>query len=183
MFPRNFQKIDKLFIPPVAAEIAGVGRHLDVILATDPQVFVVWAKCTFALETLYCVSVAFPKLSILAMYLRIFNKRPYRVISYLIGAVIIAAAIAGVITSLASCRPLSARWDITKLESHCINLVAFWQGMSVPNIATDLVMLVLPMPPIWQLHLPKSQKIALTGVLILGSLYADPLDLFWVYTE
>lgn len=130
------------------------------------------------------MSVAFPKLSVLAMYLRFFITRPYRVISYLTGAVIVAAAIAGVITSLSSCRPFSARWDMERLDTSCINVVRFWQGMSVPNIATDLVILILPMPVIWQLKLPKSQKIALTGVLILGSLYGNPLHfssaLYWM---
>lgn len=45
--------------------------------------------------------------------------------------------------------------------------------MSVPNIVTDLIMLLLPMPVIWRLKLPTKQKIALTGVFLLGSLY-DP---------
>lgn len=126
---------------------------------------------------MYCVTVACPKLSILAMYLRIFVERRHRVITYLTGAVIIAAAIAGVITSLASCRPFSARWDMTKFESSCINAARFWQGMSVPNIATDLVMLILPMPAVWHLQMPKSQRTALTGVFLLGSLYDGPLHL------
>lgn len=147
---------------------------MDVLLAKNPHVFAVLVKCIIALEPLYCVCVAFPKLSILAMYLRIFVTRPPRVISYLTGAVITAAAIAGVITSLLSCRPFSARWDMTRFESSCINSLRFWQGMSAPNIATDLVMLFLPMPAIWQLQMPKSQKIALTGVFLLGSLYGYP---------
>jgi hypothetical protein len=165
-----YQNTDELFTLPVGVKYGGIGRHLDVLLTGDPLIFEKWAKVAFALETLYCVAVAFPKLSILAMYLRIFTQRAYRVITWIVIAVITASAIAGVVTSLASCKPLTARWDPTKLATHCINSVRYWQGMSVPNIATDLVILILPMPPIWQLHLPKSQKIALTGVLILGSL-------------
>ena len=131
------------------------------------------------LEILYCMAIATSKLSILSMYLRIFVERPHRVVSYLIGAVVAAAAIACVITSLASCRPFSARWDLAQFKSSCINSVRFWMGMSVINIATDLVMLVLPMPAIWQLQLPRSQKTALTGIFLLGSLYDGPSHLHW----
>lgn len=156
---------------PVGVEIAGVGRHINVLAATNPQAVVNWAKCGYAIEQLYCVAVAFPKLSILAAYLRIFVERPYRVASYLIGGIIIAAAVAGVITSLTSCRPFSARWEMIPSTSKCIDSVGYWRGMSVPNIATDLAMLVLVMPVIWKLQLRKGQKVALTAIFLLGSLY------------
>lgn len=143
---------------------------MDFLLVTDPEAPVNWAKCAYAQEPIYCVAVACPKLSILASYLRIFVKRPHRVASYLIGAVIAAAATAGVIASLAACRPFSARWDPARVESSCINFIHYWQGTSVVNIATDLAMLILPIPVVWQLQMPKSQKAALMAVFMLGSL-------------
>lgn len=42
--------------------------------------------------------------------------------------------------------------------------------MSAPNIATDLIVLSLPMPLVWRLKIPKKQKIALACVFLLGSL-------------
>ncbi|KAF3768156.1 hypothetical protein M406DRAFT_231609, partial [Cryphonectria parasitica EP155] len=154
----------------VEIKIAGVGRHLDVLLATDPEAVVNWAKCGYAIEELYCLAVAFPKLSILATYLRIFTERSYRIISYLVGAVIVCAAVAGVITSLASCRPFSARWNLQLYSTNCIDAPRYWQGMSVPNILTDLIMLVLPMPVVWKLQMARKQKLALTVILLLGSI-------------
>jgi hypothetical protein len=38
------------------------------------------------------------------------------------------------------------------------------------NIATDLTLLILPMPLLSQLHLPRRQKVALLGVFALGGL-------------
>lgn len=38
------------------------------------------------------------------------------------------------------------------------------------NIATDLTLLVLPMPHLSQLRLPRRQKVALLGVFALGGL-------------
>lgn len=160
----------RLGLTAVEIQIAGVGRHLDVLLATDPGAVVNWAKCGYAIEQLYCVAVAFPKLSILATYLRIFTERPYRMTCYVLGLVIICAAFAGVLTSLLSCRPFSARWNLQLFVSHCIDAPRYWQGMSVPNIITDLAMLVLPMPVVWRLKMPKRQKMALTGIFLVGSL-------------
>lgn len=88
-----------------------MGRHLDVLYATDIQAVINWAKCGYAMEEVYCVAIAFPKLSILASYMRIFRERPYRIACYIAGGIIIAAAAAGIITSLAACRkcPISYR--------------------------------------------------------------------------
>ncbi|KAL9595419.1 MAG: hypothetical protein Q9219_006462 [cf. Caloplaca sp. 3 TL-2023] len=47
--------------------------------ATDPGKYTSWAKSAVAVEIIYCTAVVFPKLAILAMYLRLFPiKKPYR---------------------------------------------------------------------------------------------------------
>jgi len=150
--------------------LPGSVRHLDVLLVTNPQAVVNWAKCGYAIEQLYCAAVAFPKLSILASYLRIFTTRPYRIITYTVAGIVMATAIAGIITSLASCHPFSSRWDLKLFISNCIDAVRYWKGMSVPNIATDVVMLILPMPVVWRLQVSKNQKLALSGIFLMGSL-------------
>lgn len=156
---------------PVGVEIAGVGRHINVLATTNPQAVVNWAKCGYAIEQLYCVAVACPKLSILAAYLRIFVERPHRIASYVVGGIVIAAAVAGIITSLASCRPFSARWETIPSRDKCIDSVSYWQSMSVHNIVTDVAMLILPLPLLWKLQLRRCQKAALTAIFLLGSLY------------
>lgn len=42
------------------------------------------------------------------------------------------------------------------------------------NIATDLALLIMPMPLLSQLQLPYTQKVALVGVFAIGGLYAFP---------
>lgn len=150
--------------------IAGVGRHLDVLYATNPQAVVNWAKCGYAIETIYSAAVAVPKLSIIASYLRIFTDRRLRIATWIVGGVIAANGLAGIITSLASCHPFSARWDPALFQTHCIDAPRFWEGTSVPNVVTDAVMLALPLPTVWRLHIDTKQKIALSAVFALGSL-------------
>jgi len=57
------------------------------------------------------------------------------------------------------------------VTGHCINIESFFLGQAIPNIVTDGILLALPLPLIWDLHLPKGQKMALSGVFLLGSLY------------
>ncbi|KAI1192401.1 hypothetical protein F5X97DRAFT_340602 [Nemania serpens] len=153
----------------VEVRIAGVGRHLDVLYATNPQAVVNWAKCGYAIETIYSAAVAVPKLSIIASYLRIFTDRRLRIATWIVGGVIAANGLAGIITSLASCHPFSARWDPALFQTHCIDAPRFWEGTSVPNVVTDAVMLALPLPTVWRLHIDTKQKIALSAVFALGS--------------
>lgn len=130
-----------------------------------------WAKCGYAIEQLYCTAVVFPKLSILASYLRIFITRGYKNTTYILGVIIVANGIAGVVTSLASCRPFSARWQgFEYVSAHCIDTVAYWRWISLPNILTDIIMLVLPLPVIWNLQLSRKERIGLTFIFLTGSM-------------
>jgi hypothetical protein len=158
----------------VEVKVAGVGKHLDVLLVTNPEALIRWAKCGYAIEQLYSIAVVFPKLSILASYLRIFLTKPYRVTTYTLAAIIVANGIAGVITSFASCRPFSSRWtQMAYADKYCIDTVAYWRWISFPNIITDLVMLVLPLPVIWSLRLAKKDRLALVAIFCCGSMYVS----------
>ncbi|KAF2682951.1 hypothetical protein K458DRAFT_432368 [Lentithecium fluviatile CBS 122367] len=151
--------------------IAGVGRHLDVLFVTNPQAIINWLKCGYAIEQLYCTAVVFPKLSILASYLRIFLTRGYRRAAYALAVVVVSNGIAGVVTSLASCQPFSARWQGVEYAAlHCIDTVAYWRWISFPNILTDVVMIVLPLPVIWGLQMSQKERIGLTLIFLTGGL-------------
>ncbi|KAF2475277.1 uncharacterized protein BDR25DRAFT_382215 [Lindgomyces ingoldianus] len=155
----------------VETKIAGIGRHLDVLLVTNPAAIVHWAKCGYAIEELYCTAVVFPKLSILSSYLRIFRTKSYRVTAYVLAAIITANGIAGVVTSLNSCRPFSIRYERPAEEDlYCIKIVDFWRWISFPNILTDVIMLVLPLPVVWSLHVSRKDKLALTLIFLTGGI-------------
>lgn len=97
-------------------------------------------------------------------------SRSYRYVTYLLGAIIIANGIVGVVTSLASCRPLSARWQsIENLHLYCIDIVAYWRWISLPNIITDVFMLILPLPVIWHLKMSRKDRLGLTFIFLTGS--------------
>ncbi|KAL8997507.1 MAG: hypothetical protein Q9188_006310 [Gyalolechia gomerana] len=147
----------------------GVGHHADYIMAIDPETYTSWAKSAVAVEIIYCTSVVFPKLSILAMYLRLFPvKKVYRYSIFVLMFIITTNGIAGIFTSGLSCRPLATRWK-PELGGECINVTYYWRYISLANIISDVAMLILPLPVVWNLHVSLPQKLSLTILFLTGS--------------
>lgn len=69
-----------------------------------------------------------------------------------------------------SCTPIAFFWDRTIPGGHCINLLAFWFSNATFNIVSDIAIVILPMPVLKSLHLPKKQKYSLIVVFAVGGL-------------
>ena len=83
----------------------------------------------------------------------------------------ITTGIAGVVTSLASCQPFSARRKgVEYFSLHCIDTVAYWRWISFPNLLTDFLMITLPLPTIWTLRVSKKEKVGLVLAFLTGGL-------------
>ena len=41
------------------------------------------------------------------------------------------------------------------------------------NVITDFATMVIPLPLLWQLNLPRSRKLQLVGIFLSGSLYVN----------
>jgi len=77
--------------------------------------------------------------------------------------------IASLIVVVVPCLPLRKFWDRT-IPGKCINIEAYFTASLVTNIATDLVLLIFPVPIIWHLRLFTAQKIAAYAAFVLGGL-------------
>lgn len=86
-----------------------------------------------------------------------------------------------VLVTLLQCRPINAWWDrfdpvhpMPRSQYHCgVESTKFFYGNAIPTIVTDILMLVLPAPYIWNLQLPGGQKLALVGIFLVGLLYVS----------
>lgn len=74
-----------------------------------------------------------------------------------------------ILSAWLNCIPVSKFWD-DSVPGYCLNKEGLWFSNAAMHILTDLVILVLPMPVLNSLQLPKRQKIALMGVFALGGL-------------
>ena len=167
----------------------GLGRHIWV---SPPDAGVVWAKGLFISEVSYTIIICSIKFSLLAFYWRIFKQSRIRIPIYVLGAIVSSWGIAVVgatpsclyinglnihqiLITILQCRPVSDFWN--RFAPHAqgpyncgVDVNKFFNGNSIPNIITDAALLVLPMPFIWQLHLPRAQKVALMSIFVLGIL-------------
>lgn len=71
--------------------------------------------------------------------------------------------------SIWQCQPIRGAWD-KSIHPTCINLTKNWYANAGYSIATDVLILLLPMQPIWASQLPINQKRALMLVFAMGSL-------------
>ncbi|KAH8647582.1 hypothetical protein BGZ60DRAFT_227274 [Tricladium varicosporioides] len=150
----------------------GMGKHIAKVAETDPTLGGPRRimQGLIAVECLYVISLGSIKISILLLYRTIFPGKPFRIITNIIGAIIIAWAIAIFWISIFACSPVSAFWTFEELPTaKCINTVQFYIGIWVPNIATDVMMMILPQTKVWKLQVGLKSKIAIALMFLLGS--------------
>lgn len=148
---------------------AGVGRHLAAVLLYHPTKFESWAKTLYALDWLYLTSVALPKISVLCLYLRIFTSRGARLTCHVLLWFVVATWLAYIIAANFQCTPFKFQWDKKIPGGHCFDIGAYYKSTSVPNIVTDLVILVLPVPTVVNLKATMTRKLGLSFVFLVGS--------------
>ena len=81
------------------------------------------------------------------------------------------------VTSL-QCFPIQAFWQaydpvnpMKPGEFFCgVDVHKFFLGNAIPNIITDILIIIVPLPYILRLHLRVSQKVALVGIFVVGIL-------------
>lgn len=127
-------------------------------------------QASVAWLVLYGIAVALSKLAILLLYLRVFTAqiRGFTIVLILVAIIVIATGIANTIAAIFQCSPVPYAWDKTIEGGKCINMEAFARFMAIPNIVDGLVMLVMPIPLVWQLELEIHQKAALTATFLHG---------------
>lgn len=145
----------------------GMGLHANTV---DPNNIVLIAKFLVVAEILYVFNLVWTKLSILFMYYRIFHFPYFKRWAYGIAAFIICWVITITFLFIFICVPVEKLW-YPQLPGRCIDQVATWIANATSTIATDLVILILPMPQIWKLQLRTSEKVGLTIAFGLGFLY------------
>ncbi|KAJ5327492.1 hypothetical protein MYU51_009151 [Penicillium brevicompactum] len=126
-------------------------------------------KCLWAAIPMYNASLAFTKFSILFQYLRIFPGRPFRIACYVVMAIVAAYSSWAIVSGYVNCVPVAKFWN-HDLPGNCLNFEAVWFFNASMNIATDVALLMLPMPLLSQLQLPRMQKCALIGIFAIGVL-------------
>ncbi|KAJ5782854.1 hypothetical protein N7457_004628 [Penicillium paradoxum] len=126
-------------------------------------------KCLWAAIPMYNASLAFTKFSILFQYLRIFPARSFRYACYIMMAIVATYSSWAIVSGFVNCVPVAKFWN-DDLPGNCLSFEAVWFFNASMNITTDVALLLLPMPLLSKLQLPRSQKLALMGIFAIGLL-------------
>ncbi|KAG7423554.1 Satratoxin biosynthesis SC1 cluster protein 4 [Fusarium oxysporum f. sp. raphani] len=119
-----------------------------------------------ALATSVCALRLFTKLKIV----RTVDYSDYLIAPAWISAAAFASVnIIPVLVAIFQCHPVEMAWDITISDGSCIDRMAYFIAILALNVTTDLFMLVLPIPMLWKVKMPKRQKLGLIGIFMTGS--------------
>ncbi|PIA98112.1 hypothetical protein CB0940_05648 [Cercospora beticola] len=120
---------------------------------------------------LYVWTTALAKVSILMLYLRISPEKWFIFSIYATITFVTSFATAATAALIFACLPLERVWDPTVTYGHCINRGKVYLSMAGMNAATDIIILVLPMPLLNRLNLAFRQKVGVMLIFGVGSLY------------
>ncbi|KAL9011941.1 MAG: hypothetical protein Q9173_003252, partial [Seirophora scorigena] len=146
----------------------GVGKPISTLNPADisQALGAFWGS-----QILYELTINLTKMSILFLYLRVFpslqNPRFTRAVVAVMRFIAMYMFISIVVT-IFQCNPIKRRWDHS-IPGRCIDMTAFWYANSTSNIISAAVTLGLPVKMIWNLQLPRSDKVGLYIVFGLGT--------------
>ncbi|KAI6085217.1 hypothetical protein F4821DRAFT_279431 [Hypoxylon rubiginosum] len=148
----------------IAACKHGFGQHL-YNLSVPEQVLTL--KLYYIAQAFYKLTLNLTKASILLLYLRIFLQRWFRITCYVLLGIICSYMVATTAASIWQCTPIQRAWD-RSVDGYCISITGNWYANAGFSIASDIVILALPIEPIFRSSLPTKQKWALVIVFALG---------------
>lgn len=74
-----------------------------------------------------------------------------------------------ILSAFLNCIPVAKFWDDT-IQGSCLSKTALWFSNASMHIATDFAILIIPIPALMAIDLPRRQKFALIIMFGLGSL-------------
>ncbi|KAF2744974.1 hypothetical protein M011DRAFT_460462 [Sporormia fimetaria CBS 119925] len=129
---------------------------------------------TFNLITIasiiYCPFLACAKFSLLFFYLRLSRLPWFRIAVFANMFLVVGYNIALVFPLIFTCNPIMKNFDITITEGTCLDRTPLYMATAVLNIVTDVILLVLPIPMVLKLQMPKVQKAGVLCIFGVGSM-------------
>ncbi|KAH0287443.1 hypothetical protein M436DRAFT_76654 [Aureobasidium namibiae CBS 147.97] len=134
----------------------GIGRPIQEVSLPDLiEIF----KIQYTGVIQYPLCVLFTKLSILYQYRRLFPNHDFKLVTSVLIAITIMWCTAVMMTGIFMCTPISKAWSPMMKDGRCIALVPYYYGMQIPNVVTDLIILLMPFNEIRRLELSWKRKL------------------------
>lgn len=129
-------------------------------------------QLTLALQLIYTATITVAKSSLLMLYRRIFTveTRWFRV-GWWMNAAFLTIFFVGVNIDLClQCLPKSVD-HLWNMQDSCSPNFAVAKIIGGVNAFLDVTLLILPIPMVWGLQMPRKRKVAVSGIFGMGLLY------------
>jgi hypothetical protein len=117
----------------------------------------------------YSCAITLLKATVLLQYRRVFPLPDFQRRCDIFLAFVFAWAVAGTLGALLICLPIERNWDALA-PTNCGTRMYFWEVYAILHVISDVLILILPLPLLKTLPLPRLQKGVLMAVFCLGFL-------------
>ncbi|PIG88104.1 hypothetical protein AARAC_001558 [Aspergillus arachidicola] len=149
----------------------GAGVHLWNVTQEMFDVYqkVPSAKTILAAAVIYVPALAFAKVGLVILYHRIINKQPaYTWTLHTISAIICGYSLAIMLALIFACNPIQRNWDSSITRGSCIDRSGLYIATAVTNIVSDFALVLVPVPLVLGLQMPRIQKFGLLCMFLVG---------------
>ncbi|KUI65602.1 hypothetical protein VM1G_00214 [Cytospora mali] len=158
----------------IAATLGGLGAHQELVdghLAHTQQLYV-YEKTSYAYQLIGIIGLWVIKLSVLFLYRRIFSVGTFYLLNTVMICITVVWGLAFTFSVAFQCTPVSTFWETFGIErgNSCISVYPFYLAGAICDLVLDIVILLLPIIPLWTLQMPIRQKIAVGATFFLGSI-------------
>ncbi|KAL1958781.1 hypothetical protein VTO42DRAFT_3900 [Malbranchea cinnamomea] len=127
----------------------------------------------YTYQIIYLLDLGAVKFSILTFYRVISSQLAYRIAIYAVMAFVGAFTISMTFVNVFECGKPSNAWApdfIFQIGGSCLDLTKIYYIQAAFNILSDIVILLLPMPVLYTLHMRLQKRIALIALFSVGTL-------------
>lgn len=143
---------------------SGMGMHLKDI---PPNILERQLKAFWLTIPFYNAAVLCAKASILMQYFRVFPTHRMRLVCWIMITILALYGTWAVISAFLNCIPVAKFWD-DSIDGFCLSKPGLWFSNASMHITTDIVILIIPIPALISIDIPKRQKVALMVMFALG---------------
>ncbi|KAI2642062.1 hypothetical protein GGS21DRAFT_501001 [Xylaria nigripes] len=160
----------------IAVTHGGLGSHINQDAAGNivfDKRLITFLQTEFATQLLSVLSLVFTKLSIVLFYRRVFTGHVFTAISSVLLVIISCWGVSFFFATLLECNPVSEAWHslygTPQHNARCYQYLPMFIATAISNMIVDIAILSVPIPIVWNLHISTKQKVAISGIFLLGA--------------
>lgn len=147
--------------------LGGFGHHITEL---EHSRVMLCLKLGFAIRIMYSMALGLVKISTCVMLSRIFSMPAIKLMARILIGLTCCWIVTTVLTGFLICRPLQMVWDPFIPGGKCDNQIILFAASGIVNVVTDFFILLVPLPVVSKLKLPRASKFGLLIIFCMGIL-------------